>query len=62
MSRATVEAECRETLGLVPTFIAELPDYLVESEWQSFKAIVPIDVTCGRSPGSPLHAIHLPAK
>src|SRR5213593_757913 len=39
MSRATVEAECRETLGLVPTFIAELPDYLVESEWQSFKAI-----------------------
>ena len=39
MSRATVEAECRETLGLVPTFIAELPDFLVESEWQSFKAI-----------------------
>jgi AhpD family alkylhydroperoxidase len=39
MSRATVEAECRETLGLVPKFIAELPDYLVESEWQSFKAI-----------------------
>ena len=34
MSRATVEADCRETLGLVPTFIAELPDYLVESEWQ----------------------------
>jgi len=30
MSRATVEADCRETLGLVPTFIAELPDYLVE--------------------------------
>jgi AhpD family alkylhydroperoxidase len=39
MSRATVEAECREMLGLVPTFIAELPDYLVESEWQSFKAL-----------------------
>ena len=39
MSRATVEADCRETLGLVPTFIAELPDYLVESEWQSFKAL-----------------------
>ena len=29
MSRATVEADCREMLGLVPTFISELPDYLV---------------------------------
>jgi hypothetical protein len=37
MSRATVEAECRETLGLVPQFIDDLPDYLIDSEWASFR-------------------------
>lgn len=39
MSRAEVEAECRETLGIVPSFVASLPDYLIDSEWQSFKAL-----------------------
>jgi AhpD family alkylhydroperoxidase len=37
MSRATVEAECRETLGLVPQFIDDLPDYLIDNEWASFR-------------------------
>jgi AhpD family alkylhydroperoxidase len=37
MKRADVEAEIRETLGLVPKFIQDLPDYLIESEWASFK-------------------------
>jgi AhpD family alkylhydroperoxidase len=37
MSRAEVEQEIVETLGLVPMFIQELPDYLVESEWTSFR-------------------------
>ena len=45
MSRADVESECREVLGLVPTFIAELPDYLVESEWASFKNLELSDQT-----------------
>ena len=39
MSRADVEAEIRETLGLVPSFWAAVPDFLIESEWTSFKAI-----------------------
>ncbi len=39
MSRADVEADIRNTLGLVPGFWAGLPDNLIESEWASFKAI-----------------------
>jgi AhpD family alkylhydroperoxidase len=37
MARSDVEADIRETLGLVPQFISDLPDSLIESEWQSFK-------------------------
>jgi AhpD family alkylhydroperoxidase len=40
MSRATAEADIRETLGLVPEFFAEVPDYLIETEWTSFKALM----------------------
>jgi AhpD family alkylhydroperoxidase len=39
MSRAAVEADIRETLGLVPSFFAEVPDTLIGSEWESFKAL-----------------------
>jgi AhpD family alkylhydroperoxidase len=39
MSRAEVETDIRETLGLVPEFFAEVPDFLIESEWASFKAL-----------------------
>ena len=39
MSRADVERDMRETLGLVPGFFAAVPDYLIESEWASFKAL-----------------------
>ncbi len=39
MSRQTAEAEMREALGLVPSFFSELPDYLIESEWASFKQL-----------------------
>lgn len=35
-TRAEVEAEIRETLGLVPVMFETLPDYLLESEWTSF--------------------------
>jgi AhpD family alkylhydroperoxidase len=40
MSRAKVEADIRETLGLVPEFIAEVPDTLIETEWASFKTLM----------------------
>jgi AhpD family alkylhydroperoxidase len=39
MSRADTEADIRETLGLVPSFMEAVPDFLIESEWASFKAI-----------------------
>ena len=39
MSRETAAAEMREALGLVPSFFSELPDYLIESEWASFKQL-----------------------
>ena len=34
MSRTDVEADIRETLGLVPEFFAEVPDILIEAEWE----------------------------
>jgi AhpD family alkylhydroperoxidase len=40
MSRAEVEADVRETLGIVPGFFGGLPDSLLESEWTSFKTLV----------------------
>jgi AhpD family alkylhydroperoxidase len=40
MSRVEVEADIRETLGLVPEFFAEIPDPLIEMEWGSFKTLV----------------------
>jgi AhpD family alkylhydroperoxidase len=40
MARKQVEADIRETLGLVPEFFADVPDYLIETEWTSFKALM----------------------
>ncbi len=37
MSRADVDRDIEETLGLVPTFFKAVPDFLIESEWESFK-------------------------
>ncbi len=45
MSRADVDRDIEETLGLVPRFFREVPDYLIESEWQSFKALQLSDET-----------------
>src|SRR3972149_8082347 len=39
MTRTQVESDIRETLGLVPEFLAEVPDFLIESEWTSFKRL-----------------------
>jgi AhpD family alkylhydroperoxidase len=39
MTRKRVERDMQETLGLVPSFFTAVPDYLIESEWASFKAL-----------------------
>jgi AhpD family alkylhydroperoxidase len=37
MSRTEVDREIEATFGLVPQFMKDVPDYLIESEWASFK-------------------------
>src|SRR5881394_1488165 len=37
MSRTEVESDIRETFGLVPEFLTEIPDSMIETEWASFK-------------------------
>jgi AhpD family alkylhydroperoxidase len=39
MSRADVDRDIQETLGLVPSFFKAVPDYLIETEWESFKKL-----------------------
>lgn len=39
MPVSDAKAEIREMLGLVPGFFESLPDGLLDSEWESFKAI-----------------------
>lgn len=34
-----VERDIEETLGLIPEFIRQVPDYLLPTEWGSFKAL-----------------------
>jgi AhpD family alkylhydroperoxidase len=36
-SRAEVEADIKETLGLVPSFFSEVPDEVLAQEWELFK-------------------------
>jgi len=40
MSRAEVEADITETLGLVPEFIGNVPDFLIDTEWSSYKKLM----------------------
>jgi len=40
MTTSEVHADIRETLGIVPEFFAEVPDYLIETEWASFKNLL----------------------
>jgi AhpD family alkylhydroperoxidase len=37
--RSEVEADMQQTLGLVPSFFKTVPDYLIGTEWASFKAL-----------------------
>jgi AhpD family alkylhydroperoxidase len=38
VQRSKVEAEIREILGVVPEFLAEIPDTQIESDWASLKS------------------------
>jgi AhpD family alkylhydroperoxidase len=38
-TRSEVEADIQQTLGLVPFMFSAVPDYLIDSEWESFKAL-----------------------
>jgi AhpD family alkylhydroperoxidase len=38
-SRSEVEAEIKETLGLVPHFFSRIPDDLLDYEWEIFKKL-----------------------
>lgn len=43
--RPAVERDIEETLGLVPEFLRSLPDYLLPTEWASFKSLELSDET-----------------
>jgi AhpD family alkylhydroperoxidase len=45
MSRADVDRDIEETLGIVPTFFKEVPDFLIGTEWESFKNLQLSDQT-----------------
>jgi AhpD family alkylhydroperoxidase len=45
MTRAEVDRDIEETLGLVPSFFRDIPDYMIESEWSSFKNLQLSDQT-----------------
>ena len=43
--RDDVERDIKETLGLVPEFFQQVPDYLLPTEWASFKSLQLSDQT-----------------
>src|SRR4051794_41633189 len=45
MTRAEVDRDIEATLGLVPQFLRDVPDYLIETEWSSFKNLQLSDQT-----------------
>jgi AhpD family alkylhydroperoxidase len=44
-NRPDVDREIKETLGLVPEFFRRVPDYLLPTEWASFKNLQLSDQT-----------------
>ena len=44
-NRPDVERDIKETLGLVPEFFQRVPDYLLPTEWASFKNLELSDQT-----------------
>ena len=45
MSRADIDRDIEETLGIVPTFFKEVPDFYIGTEWESFKTLILSDET-----------------
>ena len=45
MTREEVDRDIEVTLGLVPQFMKDVPDFLIESEWASFKNLQLSDQT-----------------
>jgi AhpD family alkylhydroperoxidase len=45
MSRADIDRDIEETLGVVPTFFKEVPDFYIGTEWESFKTLILSDQT-----------------
>jgi AhpD family alkylhydroperoxidase len=45
MTRDEVDRDIEQTLGIVPSFFKAVPDYLMESEWASFKNLQLSDET-----------------
>jgi AhpD family alkylhydroperoxidase len=43
--RSEVDRDIEETFGLVPEFFARVPDYLIPTEWASFKSLELSDET-----------------
>jgi AhpD family alkylhydroperoxidase len=43
--RREVDRDIEETFGLVPEFFARVPDYLIPTEWASFKSLELSDET-----------------
>jgi AhpD family alkylhydroperoxidase len=43
--RQDVDRDIEQTLGIVPSFFRSVPDFLIESEWTSFKSLVLSDQT-----------------
>ena len=44
-NRVDVDRDIEATLGLVPEFFKQVPDYLIPSEWASFKSLELSDQT-----------------
>ena len=44
-NRADVDRDIEATLGLVPEFFKQVPDYLIPTEWASFKSLQLSDQT-----------------
>jgi AhpD family alkylhydroperoxidase len=44
-NRADVDRDIEATLGLVPEFFKQVPDYLIPTEWASFKSLELSDQT-----------------
>ena len=39
MSRTEVESDIKEMFGVVPMFLRDIPDFYLETEWESMKAL-----------------------